>query len=68
MGGEHHGHALGVEVGEQLPGRVAAFRVESGGGFVEEQQARLAQQRAGQVDAPLLAAGEATDADAGAMT
>src|SRR5690606_40415895 len=58
MGGEDDGHPLAVELGDEVPHRAAQLDVDAGGGLVEDQQARLVDQRAGDHQAALHAAGE----------
>jgi hypothetical protein len=46
---------------QAFPDEVARLRVEPGGGFVEQQQFGVVDQRAGQRQTPLHAAGEGAD-------
>lgn len=58
VGGEDDADAFLVEFGEEAPHRTAQLDVDPGGGLVEDQQARLVDQCAGDHQAPLHAAGE----------
>ncbi len=60
MGGEDDGDALLVEFGEKAPHRTAQFNVHPGSGFVENQQARFVDQRAGNHQAAFHAARKRT--------
>ena len=53
LGGEEDGGAFVVQPPHLLPDRLAADRVEAGGRLVEEEDARLVDQRRGKVEAPL---------------
>jgi hypothetical protein len=64
--GQHDRGAPRAERGDQLPGAGPGLRVQARGGLVEEQQLGIARDRAGEVQAPHLAAGERRDAGAGA--
>jgi len=55
----HLGHAAALDLLEQLDGRVGVVTAHAGGGFVEEQQARVLDEAHGQFHAPLVAAAEA---------
>jgi len=66
--GEDHGDAAVPEGAEEIPGPGPGFRIQAGGGFVEEDHPRIVEQGAGEVEASLLTTGERTDADAGAVT
>ena len=61
MGGEEHGAPEGADAADDLPGVAARARVEAGGRLVEEDQLGIADQRQGEVEAALLAAGEGLD-------
>ncbi|MDF3042397.1 MAG: hypothetical protein K0Q71_5103 [Thermomicrobiales bacterium] len=61
VGGEHHGHSLAVQLGEQVQDVVAGLDVDTGGGLVENEEVRLANQRARQEHPLLLSAGEVTN-------
>ena len=50
LGGEEDGDALGDELADDLPHRAATARVQAGGGLVEEDDPRAADQRHGQVE------------------
>ena len=56
LGGEEDGGAFGDELADDLPHVVATARVEAGGRLVEEDDPRVADQRHGEVEAPLHAA------------
>ena len=58
VGDENDRAAFGVQLFEQSQDFVAAFAVEGAGGFVGENHRRVVDQRAGDGDALLLAAGE----------
>jgi hypothetical protein len=62
VGGQQDGGALGGEAAQALPDQVAGLGVEAGGGLVEDQQLGLVDQRPGQGEAALHAAGERLDA------
>ena len=65
LGGEEDRGALVVERPHLLPDRLAADRVEAGGRLVEEEHARLVDQRRGEVEAALHPARVAADAAVG---
>ena len=58
VGGEHHGHALALEVTDHREHLADQFRVERRGDLVEQQQARVVHQRPDDRHPLLLAAGE----------
>ena len=58
LGGDEERPALGLEPGELVPDRLAQDRVDARGGLVEQEQRRLVDERAGELEAPLHAAGE----------
>ena len=58
LGGQQHRGALRDQVAHGRPHLGAGGRIETGGGFVEEQQRRPGDHRRGEVDAPPHAAGE----------
>lgn len=60
MGGEDDGDAFLVQLGEKAPHRAAQLDVHTRGRLVENQQARLVDQRAGNHQAALHAAGQRT--------
>jgi hypothetical protein len=62
VGGEEDGLAERLQPLDHLPGLAARGRVEAGGRLVEEDQVGVADDADGDVDAPLLAAGERADA------
>jgi hypothetical protein len=55
--GQEDRDATGDQFPDQLPHAVPAARVEAGGGLVQEDDPRIADQRHGQVEPPLHAAG-----------
>lgn len=57
LGGEEDSDSAGDEFADDLPHVVAAAGVEAGGGFVEEDDPRVADQGHGDVEAALHAAG-----------
>jgi hypothetical protein len=59
--GQHDGAAGALELLDELPQLAAGLGIEPGGGLVEEQQLRVADQRAGEGKALLLAAGQRAD-------
>ena len=62
MGGEKNGEVLlPSQIGDDPPEQIACLRVEPGGRLVEDQDLRLVQECAGNVDAPPLTAGELAD-------
>ena len=61
VGGQHQRHALLLEPVELLPQDVAGLRVQARGGLVEQQQVGVVDQRAGDGQASLEAAGQAVD-------
>ncbi len=61
VGGEEDRDAVTVEVHEEMEDIVARLDVHTAGWFVEEQEARVADERAGEEDALLLTAGEVPD-------
>jgi hypothetical protein len=65
MRGQDQGFAGGFELLEAFPDQVAGLRVEAGGWFVEKDDVGVVDQRAGQGQAPLHAAGEGRDAGVG---
>ena len=65
VGGEHDRDPVGVEVGEQVEDVVAGLEVDAARRLVEEQERRVGDQRAGQEDPLLLAAGQLADVAAG---
>ena len=58
VGGQQDGSALLQQQLQPLPHQVAGLRVEAGGGFVQQQQARAVDEGAGQRQAPLHPARE----------
>ena len=52
---------LGLEAGDDVPELAARLRIEAGGRLVEEEQLGIADQRAGDGEPLLLAAGELLD-------
>jgi hypothetical protein len=58
MGGEQDGSTFSLEDTDDVPELAAALRIESGGGFVEKKDARIAYERGGYGQALLLAAGK----------
>ena len=58
VGGQHQGHAGGAQLAQQLPGRPAGVRIHPGRGLVQEHQLGATEDRRGQVDRLLLAAGQ----------
>ena len=60
VGGENDGDALLIELGEEAPHRTAQFNVHASSGLVEDQQARLVNQRAGNHQTALHATGQRT--------
>jgi hypothetical protein len=60
--GEKDGTAGGFELLDQIPKLAAGLRVEAGGGFIEKQKIGIANKRASQSEALLLAAGKIADA------
>jgi len=65
LGGEEHGGAAAGEVLDDLPHLEAALRVEAGGGLVEEDDLRVADEAHGDVEAAAHAAGVGGDPAAG---
>ena len=61
VGGEEQRGALLLEAEQPVPEDVAGLRVEAGGRLVEEQDARIVDQRPGDREAALHAAGERVD-------
>ena len=64
--GDDDGGAATAEAGERLLHQRLAFGVQRAGGFIEQQDAGVAEQGAGQSDALALATGEALTAGADA--
>lgn len=58
VGGQHHRHPVAAQGIDQFPHQQPGVRVHARGGFVQENQFGAADQRAGQGEALLLAAGE----------
>src|SRR5208337_1364024 len=58
---EQHGATFFLEGADDVPELAAALGIESGGGFVEKKDARIADQRGGYSQALLLAAGKLAD-------
>ena len=56
VGGQEHRPPARLESLDNLPGLAARLRVEAGGGFVEKEQFRVANERAAEREALLLAA------------
>ena len=67
VGGEEDRLAQRPQVGDHVPGSAASRRVEPGRRLVEEEQLRVADQRQGDVEAALLAAGEPRHASLGLL-
>ena len=67
MGGEQDGAAGELELLDEFPELAAGLRIEAGGGFVEEQEVGVADKRARQREALLLAAGEVAHAGFGLL-
>ncbi len=68
VGDHHDGHAVGVRtVGQKLDDLMTACPVERRGRFVDEQDARVVDHRAGDADALALSTGELTGAVTGAV-
>ena len=65
LGGEEDRGAVVVQRPHLLPDRLAADRVEAGGRLVEEEHARFVDERGGEVEAALHAAGVGADAAVG---
>ena len=65
--GEQHRGALVAQSADQPPHLAPALRVETGGGFVEHHHVGAAHQRAGEVDAALLATGQRPHPRAGTV-
>ena len=65
--GEQHGRAAVAQVGHEPPHLAPALGVEAGRGLVEDHQLRAAHQRAGEIDAARLAAGQGQHADVGPL-
>ena len=65
--GEEDRHAVGEQLADDLPQVAAAARVEPGGRFVEEDQPRTADQRHGEVEPALHAAGVRRGAPVGGV-
>ncbi len=61
MGGQQH-RAARARVGDQLPEPHALLRIQADGGFVEQQHARVADERGGEGDPLAHTAGEPLDA------
>ena len=59
VGADEHGHAVGGEPVDLVPELAPGLGVDSGGGLVEQQQLGLVQDRGGQRQALLPAAGQA---------
>jgi len=57
VGGEKDGLAQGPQAGDDLPGGAPGGGVKAGGGLVEEDELRVADQGEGEVQPPPLAAG-----------
>lgn len=57
LGGEQDGGAVGDELADDLPHGVAGAGVQAGGGFVEEDDAGVADEGHGDVEASFHAAG-----------
>ncbi len=62
MGGEQDGLAPAQQLLEAVPDQMSRLRIEPGGGFIQEQQLRVIDQRAGQRKPTLHATGEFADA------
>ena len=60
VGGEQDGAPVRLEAFDQLPELPAGLRIEAGGRLIQEEQLGVADQRAGQGQALLLAAGKRT--------
>ena len=58
MGDDDGGDAAGLERLERVQERLLAGQIEAGIGLVEDDEARVAVERAGQADALALAAGQ----------
>src|SRR5579885_2997513 len=58
MGGDDDGHALSVEPGKVVPKSEAQFRINADSWLIQQQQARLVNQGAGEQQALLHAAAE----------
>ena len=67
LGGEEDGRALVVQRAHLLPDRLAADRVEAGGRLVEEEDARLVDERGGEVEPAPHAARVGADAAVGGL-
>jgi len=67
LGGEQHCGAAGEQLADHHPDLDAASRVQAGGGLVQEQHARLADQAGGQVEAAAHPARVALDQLAGGL-
>ena len=67
LGGEEDGRALVVERFDLLPDRLAADRVEAGGRLVEEEDARLVDERRGEVEPAAHAARVGADPAVGGL-
>ena len=65
VGGEHDRQPVGVQVVEQVQDLVAGAHVDAGRRLVQQQQVGLAEQRAGDEHALLLAAGQLADVAVG---
>ena len=61
VGGQHQGHALGLQLVEPLPEEVAGLRVEAGGGLVQQHQLGSIDQRSGDGEPALHAARQRVD-------
>src|SRR6266481_2674886 len=58
MRGQENRHALGIELTQEIPKFQTQLDVNPGGRFVQNEQARRVNQRAGQCESPFLAARE----------
>src|SRR5689334_11003261 len=65
MGGEQDGASLPFKLLDQVPKLAAGLRIEAGGGLVEKEEIRIADECAGEGQALLLSAGQSADARVG---
>lgn len=61
MGCVDDGGAAGLEFADQIENAVAALRIDTCGGFIQEQERRVVEQGGGEIEAALHAAGKALD-------